>query len=64
MALSIAALVVGVGQQSIVAVVDTVAAAVVEPLGHVLVDVLLILPWDQVVQRLEHVLVTDAMELP
>ena len=33
-------------------------------LGHVLVDVLLILPWDQVVQRLEHVLVTDVLEPP
>ena len=43
---------------------DTVAAAVVGPLGHVLVGVLLILPWDQVVQRLEHVLVTDVMEPP
>ena len=60
----IAALVVGVEQQSIVAVVDKVAVAVVGPVGHVLVSVLLMLPWDQVVQRLEHVLVADSLELP
>ena len=59
-----AALVAGAEQQSIVAVVDRVAVAVVEPVGHVLVSVLLALPWDQVVQQLEHVLVADVMELP
>ena len=31
---------------------------------HVLAGVLLILPWDQVVQRLEHVLVADVLEPP
>ena len=64
MALPIAAPVVVVEQQSIVAVLDTVAAAVIGPLGLVLVEVLLILPWDQVVQQLGDVLVADALELP
>ena len=55
---------VGVEQQSIVAVVDTMAVAVVGPLGHVLAHVLLALPWDHVVQQLEHVLVTVVLEPP
>ena len=64
MALQIVALVVGAEQQSIVAVVDTMVVAVVEPMGLVLACVLLALPWDQVVQQLEHVLVTVVVELP
>ena len=64
MALQIVALVVGVEQQSIVAVADTRVVAVVEPTGLVLVRVLLALPWDQVVQQLEHVLGTVVVELP
>ena len=64
MAQSIAASVVGVEQQLIVAVVDTVAAAVDVPAGPVLAIALLALPWDQVAQRLEHVLVVDVLVLP
>ena len=63
MALQIVALVVGVEQQSIVAVVDTKVVAAVGPTGVVPVCVLLALPWDQVVQQLEHVLGTAVVEL-
>ena len=64
MALQIVALVVGVEQQSIVAVADTRVVAVVGPTGLVLVRVLLALPWDQVVQQLGYVLGTVVVELP
>ena len=64
MALSIAVPVVGLGQQSFVAVLDTLAVAVMELIEHVLVTVELRLPYEQIVQRLVHVLVTDALELP
>ena len=53
-----------VEQQVIVAVVDTLVAAVAEPPEVVPVCVLLALPWDQVVQQLEHVLEIAVVELP
>ena len=59
-ALQIAALMAGVAQQAYDAVVDKVAEAVVVPMTHVLVPVLLTLPQDQVVQ---HALVADVVEL-
>ena len=53
-----------VEQQVIAAVVDTMVVAVVEPPDVVPVCVLLALPWDQVVQQLEHVLGIVVAELP
>ena len=64
MVLHIVALVAGVEQRVIVAVVDTTVVAVVEPPEVVPVCVLLALPWDQVVQQLEHVLGTVVVEPP
>ena len=64
MVLHIVALVAGVEQRVIVAVVDTTVVAVVGPPEVVPVCVLLALPWDQVVEQLEHVLGTVVVELP
>ena len=63
-ALTIAALVVGFERQTIVAVVDIVAVAMVGPMQHVLVRVLLALPWDQVAWQLGLVPVADALVVP
>ena len=51
-------------QYPIVAVVDTMAVAVVASVEPVLVLVLLALPLDQAAQQLAHVLVIDATALP
>ena len=53
-----------VEQPVIVAVVDTMVVAMVEPPEVVPVCVLLALPWDQVVQQPEHVLGIAVAELP